>query len=42
MLHQAKERGFAVPAEMLKTATAYLQTVAASDVEGLFEGGVRA
>jgi uncharacterized protein YfaS (alpha-2-macroglobulin family) len=42
MLIEAKERGFAVPAETLKTATAYLQTLAADDAEGLFDGGVRA
>ncbi len=42
MLMEAKERGFAVPPEMLKATTAYLQTVAATDVENLFEGGVRA
>jgi len=42
MLLEAKERGFAVPADMAKTATGYLQTVAAEDVEGLTEGGVRA
>jgi uncharacterized protein YfaS (alpha-2-macroglobulin family) len=42
MLIEAKERGFAVPADVLKSATSYLQAVAAADVEGLTEGGVRA
>ncbi|HEY4184728.1 MAG TPA: alpha-2-macroglobulin [Polyangia bacterium] len=42
MLLEAKERGFAVPVDVLKSATAYLQAVAAEDVEGLTEAGVRA
>ena len=42
MLHEARERGFAVPPDMLKSATSYLQNVAATDVEGLSEAGVRA
>lgn len=42
MLLEARERGFAVPADMLKSATSYLQNVAATDVEGLPEAGVRA
>jgi uncharacterized protein YfaS (alpha-2-macroglobulin family) len=42
MLLEARERGFAVPADMVKSATSYLQSVAATDVEGLPEAGVRA
>jgi len=41
-LIEAKERGFAVPADVIKSGTAYLQAVAATDVEGLNEAGVRA
>jgi len=42
MLMEAKDRGFLVPPDVLKSATSYLQTVAAEDVEGLAESGVRA
>jgi len=42
MLLEAKERGFAVPPDVLKSATTYLQTVAATDSEGLPAAGVRA
>jgi len=41
-LMEARERGFAVPPELMKGATGYLQTIAATDVEGLSEAGVRA
>lgn len=42
MLLEAKERGFAVPADVLKSASAYVQTVAATDTEGLAAAGARA
>jgi len=42
MLLEAKERGFSVPADMLKSAISYLQTVAANDAEGLPAAGARA
>jgi len=42
MLLEAKERGFTVPADMLKSASAYLQAVAATDSEGLPAAGARA
>ena len=42
MLLEAKERGFAIPADVLKSATTYLQTVAATDSEGLAAAGARA
>jgi uncharacterized protein YfaS (alpha-2-macroglobulin family) len=41
MLIEARERGFAVPTEMIKAATGYLQTIAANDVEDLAQAGVR-
>ena len=42
MLLEAKERGFGIPADLLKSATTYLQTVAATDSEGLPAAGARA
>lgn len=42
MLLEAKERGFAVPADVLKSATTYVQTVAATDTEDLPAAGARA
>jgi len=42
LLIEARERGFAVPADLIKSTTKFLQSLAADDVLGLPESGVRA